>query len=325
MILGVAFLGLAACATQNPPFAAPNSIVNAYKAEGPPFSGQAELDAFEGPETTAYAIEPGDDISVSVWGHPELSGKHVVGPDGAIQLPITGTIRVADLSADEAGDKLTRALSDDYVKPVTTVSIEHYNGNQVTVLGRVANPGAIHFNEQPTLLEALARAGSLENKGGGARQQLTRCAIFRGRDRLIWVDLRPLMEGHDPDLNLRLRPNDIVYVPDSADQLVYVMGQVTKPGAYELTPAMSLLDALAQAGGPNDNSEPGQIVLARPSQHLQQVVNLHTLVKGNGDYNFALQQGDIIYVPKNGIAAIGYVLQQISPITQTALFGAAIF
>ena len=52
------------------------------------------------------------------------------------------------------------------------------------------------------------------------------------------------------------------------------MGQVSKPGAYELSSNMSFLDALALAGGPNDNAQPGKIVLARPSQNFQRVIDL---------------------------------------------------
>jgi polysaccharide biosynthesis/export protein len=79
------------------------------------------------------------------------------------------------------------------------------------------------------------------------------------------------------------------------------------------------------AGGPNDNAQPGKIVLARPSQNLQRVIDLKQFIKGGGDANYALEQGDIVYVPKSGIASLGYVLQQISPLTQAALFGAALF
>ncbi len=82
------------------------------------------------------------------------------------------------------------------------------------------------------------------------------------------------------------------------------MGQVSKPGAYELSSNMSFLDALALAGGPNDNAQPGKIVLARPSENFQQVIDLGQLIKGGGDANYALQQGDIIYVPKSGLALV---------------------
>jgi polysaccharide export outer membrane protein len=88
---------------------------------------------------------------------------------------------------------------------------------------------------------------------------------------------------------------------------------------------MSFLDALAQAGGPNDAAQPGKIVLARPRANLQQMIDLKTFLGGSGDANYSLQEGDIIYVPKSGIAKVGYVLQQINPITSSLLIGAAIF
>jgi polysaccharide export outer membrane protein len=134
-----------------------------------------------------------------------------------------------------------------------------------------------------------------------------------------------LLRGDSLALNLRLHRGDLIYVPNSSDELVYVMGQVSKPGAYELSSNMSFLDALAMAGGPNDNAQPAKIVLARPSRGLQQVIDLKQFVKGNGDANYALEQGDIVYVPKSGLASFGYVLQQVNPLTQLALFGAAIF
>ena len=167
---------------------------------------------------------------------------------------------------------MNRALSDLYVGAVATVQIDEYTDNQVTVLGHVSNPGVQHFSEDPTLLDALARAGVPSSQAGtdsGRRSEsFTRCAIFRGNDSVIWIDLRPLLRGDGLALNIRLHRDDLIYVPDSNDNLVYVMGQVSKPGAYELSSNMSFLDALAMAGGPNDNAQPGKIVLARPSQNL---------------------------------------------------------
>jgi polysaccharide biosynthesis/export protein len=304
-------------------------LQNSYDNFGPSFATQRALLAFDSTPQAVYTIGPGDSITVTVWAHPELSGKHVVGPDGNIQLPFVGSVRVGDLTADGAGDKLNRALSDQYVGAVATVQIDDYTDNQVTVLGHVSNPGVQRFSADPTLLEALARAGvpaTQSNTDSGRRAEgFTRCAIFRGHDSVVWIDLRPLLRGDSLALNLRLHRNDLIYVPDSNDDLVYVMGQVSKPGAYELSANMSFLDALALAGGPNDNAQPGKIVLARPRQHLQQVIDLKKFLKGEGDTNYALEQGDIIYVPKSGIAAVGYVLTQISPLTQSMLFAAALF
>src|ERR1700678_2059438 len=269
-----------------------------------------------------YILGSGDVVTVTVWGHPELSGKRVIGPDGEIQLPFVGSFRIAGLTADDSGRKITSALSEDYLNTAASVTVDSYNSNQITVLGHVAHPGVLTFAGDPTLLEALAQAGaspSKDDQGG----MPTRCAIIRGRDKIMWVDLRPLLTGTNVSLNIPLRRNDLVYVPDSDDSLVYVMGQVKNPGPYPLTANMSFLEALSRAGGPNDNAQQGKIVLARASKNTEQVVDLENMVQTSGS-NYQLEPGDIVYVPKSGLAKVGYFLQQINPLTSMVLFGAAI-
>jgi polysaccharide export outer membrane protein len=275
------------------------------------------------PPPTRYTLGPGDVVTVTVWGHPELSGKHVVGPDGDIQLPFVGSIKIANLSADDASAKLTGALRELYVASVASLTIESYNGNQVYVLGNVAHPGALHFSEPPTLLEALAKAGANGSDKDGLGGMSAHCAIVRGRDRLLWIDLRPLLRGRDASLNIALQRNDLIYVPDADAELIYVMGEVKNPGAYPLTANMSFLEALTRAGGTTDNAQPGKIVLERPTQKQQEVINLKQMVK-EGQANYQLEAGDIVYVPKSGLANFGWVMQQINPITTMALFGAAL-
>jgi len=325
LLLSIVALISIGCATQAAPPAPLSSaaLQNSYHEDHRSPATAEAINRFEGSSQTGYAIGPGDRVNVTVWARPELSGPHIVGPDGDIQVPFMGSIRIANLTPDQAGAKLTNALSDYYLKAYASITMLSYGSNSVTVLGHVAHPGLLIFNDKPTLLEVLARAGTrgTENK----TNDLTRCAVFRGKNRALWLDLRPLYRGDDLALNLRMQRGDYIYVPDPSDQLVYIMGQVNKPGAYPLTPNMSFLDALAQAGGPSDAGQPSQIVFARPRQNLQQIVDLKTFLSGRGDANYALEEGDIIYVPKSGIAKVGYVLQQLSPLTQSVLFAAAIF
>jgi polysaccharide export outer membrane protein len=289
------------------------------------------LQQFESAPMSGYELGPGDVVDVTVWAHPELSGKHTVGPDGRIQVPFVGSLKISEMTSDQASEFVTRALSDDYLNSAATVQIEEYTDNQILVLGHVPQPGIVRFADQPTLLEALARAtgtsgGAAASGGnGGSVISPTRCAIFRGSDRVAWIDLRPLMRGEDMPLNIRLKRNDVLYIPDPSDQLIYVMGQVNKPGAYPLTPDMSFLEALASAGGPTDAAQPGEIILARPDLHVQQTVDLDDYINGKDVRNYKLARGDIVYVPKNGVAKVGWVLQQLNPITTTAVFGAALF
>jgi polysaccharide biosynthesis/export protein len=269
-----------------------------------------------------YILGTGDAVTVTVWGHSELSGKRIIGPDGEIQLPFVGSFRVAGFTADDASSKLTSALREDYLNTAASITIDSYNSNKVVVLGHVARPGVLIFSGTPTLLEALATAGAAPSKDDQGGMPV-RCSIVRGRDSVMWIDLRPLMNGTDMALNIPLHRNDLIYVPDPDDELVYVMGQVKNPGPYPLTANMSFLEALTRAGGPNDSAQQGKIVLARPSKNMEQVVDLEKLVREGGT-NYKLEPGDIVYVPKSGLAKFGYVMQQLNPITTMVLFAAAL-
>jgi polysaccharide biosynthesis/export protein len=283
----------------------------AKKSEKIDFLDKDALAAFEDEAEPVYRLGEGDHINLQVWNRPELSGKHVVGPDGLITVPLVGPMRINTMTRDEAAGTISMALKPYYTYPSVTLGIEEYQSNRITVLGRVLTPGVLKFERPPELLEALARAGSLPVLDKQAT--LTRCAIFRGRDRVIWVDLKHLLNRGDLSYNIRLKPNDLIYIPDSSDTMVYVMGQVGKPGAYRLTPDMSLMDAIAQAGGPTEDANDEAISLYRPGQEATQLAPLKSLLTADRKVNYALEEGDVIYIPKKGIAEVGYVLRQLLP------------
>lgn len=322
---------LGGCATAPPPGLLNDAQVRAaqFRVSDKPskaaLANAAALAAFEGPADDVYRLGSGDRVRVDVWGRPELSGPRIVGPDGRVTVPVIGAVEVADLSSDEAGERLTRAVRRVYVDTVATLSIEEYTANRVLVLGRVSKPGVLQFENRPTLLDALTRAGSLPIGGIGAdKAALTRCAVFRGRDQVVWIDLKSLLTGRNLEGNIRLKRDDLVYVPDAGDQLVYVLGYVDKPGAYVITPDMSLLDALAQAGGPNPDAAASRMKLVRPAKGLEADIDLDSFLAASDRQNFALEEGDILYVPPNWLAQVGYVLQKVSPATNMAVFAAAL-
>lgn len=268
------------------------------------------LAAFEGEYDPVYRLGEGDQLTVSVWNRPELTGKHLVGPDGRITVPIAGTLKVSTMTREEAGHSVSKKLSNFYTNPIVTLGVDTYQSNRIIILGRVLNPGVVQFDRPPTLLEALARSGSLPVLDKQAT--LTRCAIVRGRDRMLWVDLKRLLNQGDLAYNIRLKPNDLIYIPDSSDTMVYVMGAVQKPGAYRLTPDMSLLDALAQAGGPNEDANTDEVSVYRPSKDAVQTFPMKDLLR-NGGRNYSLEEGDVIYLNKTGLADVGYVMKQVLP------------
>jgi polysaccharide export outer membrane protein len=277
------------------------------------------LTTFEsaGAQNDTYFLGAGDEITVGVWGYPELSGQHIIGPDGKITLPLVGTVKVADSSREQASTTITKLLTPYYADLTTTVRVDRYASNRVLVLGRVVRPGEVHFGmTNPTLLEAISLAGGLAEATGleGAESlPFSRCAVFRGRDQLVWIELEPLFTGRDLSLNLRLQRNDIVYIPELEERLVYVLGQVYRPGAFRLKPQMSFFELLAKAGGPTEDAAPGRINLIRPDQGINQSISLERLITPNQYSNVALQEGDVIYVPTNTIAKINYAVRFLSP------------
>jgi polysaccharide biosynthesis/export protein len=285
------------------------------------FASAEALAELEAPEEPVFRIGAGDVLSLQVWGRPELSGRHTVGPDGIISVPMAGPTQVALLTREEAAARVRTGLERLYEDPAVQFSVEQYLSNRITVLGRVQNPGLLSFDHPPTLLETLAKAGALPVIDKQAT--LTRCAIFRGREKVIWVDLKQLLNGGTVSLNLRLRPGDLVYIPDSADTMVYVLGAVHRPGAYRLTPDMSLMDALATAGGPNEDAAPREIGVYRPARQAVERVALQDLMSAQRRVNFALEEGDVIYVPKSGIAEFGYITRQLSAGLSFMTFGLA--
>lgn len=288
------------------------------KAELAPLLSKEDLALLEESSNPVYRIGSGDVVRLDVYGRPEVSGKHVVGPDGKITVPLIGDVFVSDMTREAAVQALAERLRDYYSRPHPTLAVEEYTSNQVTVLGRVERAGLQKFPHPPTLAEVLANAGAMPILDKQAT--LTRCAIMRGRDKLIWVDLKALLNG-DPAYNIRMKKGDIVFVPDSSDTSVYVLGAVTKPGSYRLTPRMTVLDALAQAGGPTENAEATRIGIYRADAKTVEIIDLTALVDPARRVNFALEDGDVIFVPNSGLADFGYVMRQIAPAMSVLTFG----
>ena len=299
-------------ATQNPNFKP------IEKASSDTLLSKEDLALLEESINPVYRIGSGDVLKLDVFGRPEVSGSHTVGPDGKITVPIVGDVFLNELTREAALDAIDKRLHLFFSQPHATLAVEQYTSNQVTVLGRVERAGVQKFAHPPTLAEVLANAGAMPILDKQAT--LTRCAIMRGREKLIWVDLKALLNG-DPSYNLRMKKGDIVFIPDSSDTSVYVLGSVPKPGSYRLTPRMTVLDVLAQAGGPNEDAAPQQIGIYRAGANRVEVIDFADLINVSRRTNYGLEDGDVIFVPKSNVADFGYFVRQISPFISVLTFG----
>lgn len=278
------------------------------------------LRKFEPAADEEYRLGKGDEITVDFTGRSELQAKLVIGPDGRITLPLAGELMLAGLTRAEAAKAIVTALSTYYSNLAAQVTVTKYTANRVLLLGAVDHPGPMIFDGVPTLLEAVTRAG-LPTLGPDKRPQIPdRCAIYRGSDQVLWVELRKLIDSGNPLADLRLRRDDVVYIPDPAERFVSVMGEVQHPGAVPLTTNSTLASVLAMAGGVTDKAgRKPHIQIVDPTSGTTRTVEFNDLLNPAKSLEVTLKPGQIIYVPQTGFSRAAYYLERLNPMTTIAM------
>ena len=295
----------------------------------------AALRAFEPPANAPYELGRGDEITVNAIGRPELTGKHVIGPDGQITMPIVGAIEIAGMTREDASLAIEKALSTYYSAISISISVDQYTSNQIVLLGAVEHPGIMTFDKTPTLLEVISRGGVQAGGTGVVGQSEAgskpsgipeECVIYRGNDTMVTVQLAALLNEGSSLANMRLKRDDIVFV-SGRTSYVSVLGQVTHPGNLQLQKTSTLADLLAQAGGPTEKAgrNPTIEIIHQPGTQgsRTQSISFKSLLQKKS-IDLTLQSGDILYVPESGFNSAAYTFQQLAPLvnlfTVSALF-----
>jgi len=315
------FVLLTSCSSISPKSSrVPTAPEKDFKAELPKktqeFATPEKIEAVSPHEAYQYRLGPGDFVNILVWHRPELSQENiVVSPDGFIAVPRIGSLNVINRTSDEVQNMITLKLETLYIKPEVTVRVHEFHNNKAFVLGRVSKPGVINFPGKGTLLEALALAGGLpidQTK----ENALTKCAIIRGNDTVIWIDLQDLLKNGNMALNSPIRNNDVIYIPEASDELVYVMGEVFTPGAIQIRGGMNVLKAIMLAGGINKQANPEKVFIIRQQSLKGDVIKVdlrNLLEHGDFSQNFSLLSNDIVFVSPSGMAKFNFALEKILP------------
>jgi polysaccharide biosynthesis/export protein len=290
----------------------------------------AALKAFEPAAGQEYELGAGDEITVEVVARPEISGKHTIGPDGEVTIPGAGSIKIADMTRSQAANAIQAELAKLYSNAKVSVGVDKYTSNKVLLLGAVEHPGPISFEETPTLLEVISRGGQQLTPASSPNQKSTppgmpeTVAIYRGTT-VVTVQLKELVDKGDPMANMRLKRNDIVFVPSAKDVYVSVLGEVGHPGTIQLNSSSTLAGLLTEAGGPLDKAGRNpKIQIVSRATGKSRIIAFNDILSTK-ELDLTLHSGDVIFVPQSGFDHFGYVLQQLGPlITAGSLGGLAI-
>ncbi|MGE5530951.1 MAG: SLBB domain-containing protein, partial [Bacteroidota bacterium] len=169
------------------------------------------------------------------------------------------------------------------------------------VLGEVKTPGPQVLIKPLRVSSALANAGGLVPTADGARSY-----ILRGQER-VPVNLASLLQEGEGQQDVALSMGDVLVVPKNT-ALVFVTGQVLKPGPLPLIAADSVLTAWSQSGGATPDADLCNAMLLRDNESLP--LNLKALEAGDTRQDLKLQAGDRIMVPK--LTKTVYVLGQVT-------------
>jgi len=218
----------------------------------------------------SYIVGARDVLAITVMGEPDLSRRYPVDADGTFEFPWIGRITAAGKSPREIEEALTKALANGYLKrPNLMVDVEQYRSQSIFVMGEVRAPGRYPLGGTLGVLEALALAGSTVPTASGellivrpksGSGSATPATPGQEAADVTYVNVKDLQTGKVA-VTLQLRDGDTIFVPRA--ETFYISGHVRSPGAFTLQQNLTVLQALALAGGVTDRGSTGRLKVIR--------------------------------------------------------------
>jgi polysaccharide export outer membrane protein len=257
--------------------------------------------SFAGPASAAptetLVIGPGDRIFIHVTDTPEVDQHPNVTDAGEVPVVGVGNVKVSGLTPADASTVIhDRLIAAHFMKhPDVTVSIEQYATQNVSVLGEVKVSGGYPITTPRSILDVLALAGGLNQDADrnilverhGDPQHTIHYLFSNDGERAVSEEMM-------------VNPGDTVIVSKAG--IIYILGDVNRPGGYVMAnneSKMTALQGLAIAGGLTKTAKQSHARLLRTEAngtHSDRQLSVGDLQKGKTP-DFALMPGDVLYVP----------------------------
>lgn len=272
-------------------FSAMAAVAQAVPPARPP-AAQSALAATQSPVAAVsvnqdYRLGPGDSIGVQVYQSPDLSVDARVSESGVISYPLVGSVQLGGLTIAEAEKKIGDALrAGDFVKvPQVNIVLRQVRGNQVAVLGQVSRPGRFPLETTNTRVsDMLAAAGGATATGDDV---LIVTGQRDGKPFRRVIDIPALFLNAKSDEDILLSGGDTLYVNKAP--MFYIYGEAQRPGPYRIERGMTVMQALAQGGGPTVRGSQNRLRLHRRDASGK-------VVETNPSLTDPVRPEDVIYV-----------------------------
>lgn len=242
-----------------------------------------------------YVISPNDILEITVYGEPDLSVTVRVSQDGTIIYPLLGNIKAAGFDIREIEKTITDLLTQDFlVNPQVSIFIKEYS--KISILGEVRSPGTYEMKENLTLTQAISAAGGFTDTANTDAIKII--SGIGEKKETITLGIDQIMDKEIADVEIKA--NDTILVASYGH--ISIMGQVVRPGIYNLKKGLTVVEAISLTGGfTSTAAQDGTRVIRVEGKEKKTIrVNISDIIKGgNKSRDILLQEGDTIVVPES--------------------------
>ena len=166
-------------------------------------------------DSSDYLLQPGDLVEIQVYKETDMDRTLRISSQGTIAFPLIGNVNIAGLNISEAENTVETRLKSYLKNPSVSILIKEYANKTVYVLGQVKKPSSIAIppEKNMTLLEAITSAGGFTDIAAVSRVKILR--MEKGVQRSIEVDVSQITKDGKKQLDISLKPGDVVFVPQS--------------------------------------------------------------------------------------------------------------
>jgi polysaccharide biosynthesis/export protein len=248
-------------------------------------------------------IRPGDLVEVNIFEAPEYTVRMPVSPAGQIAIPYAGLFHIEGMTSIEAAQAIARLFVQNQIlrDPRVIVTTEQF-GYSVTVMGEVKSPGIYALAGKKRLIDMLTEAGGVSDRAGHVIE-IFPAGSMKNPETVLWD---PTLREND-NAELQIKTGETILV--SRCGVVYVGGNVTRPGAYPLCESnhTTLSEVIALAQGTKPSSYTNRTLLLRASgsgTRVVQKVKLDSVLRGK-EVDITMQPDDIVFIPPSALNATG--------------------
>lgn len=159
-----------------------------------------------------YRLQPGDVLDVQFRYSPEFNQTITIQPDGYVSLEISGDLKIAGLTVEQARQAILKRASERLQDPVATVILKEFQRPYFVVAGEVTQPGRIEMRESVTAIQAIMLAGGMKETARSSQVVVFR-KINSDMAEVKLLNLKSIRRTSDLENDLTLQAGDMVYVP----------------------------------------------------------------------------------------------------------------